>query len=241
MRMIEVHGMGSPNVLKVLLALEELGLEYRTRHVAVLRLEQFTPEFLALNPLGKAPVLVDGEQTVFESGAILIYLAERYGGLLPSEGPARYEALQWLMVQVANVGPMLGQLNHFVMLPADTSPYALARYREQARRVYRVLEERLATSPWLGGANFGVADAATWPWVKYLAAHGFDWGDHPAIEAWRGKIAARPAAARALARMKDFVTADMAAGAEARPEELDRFLARTTPGPTPDFSVLARA
>jgi GSH-dependent disulfide-bond oxidoreductase len=238
--MLELYGMGSPNVLKIVLALEELELAYRTHHVAVLRLEQFEPGFLALNPLGKVPVLVDAEQTVFESGAILIYLAERYGRLLPASGPARYEALKWLMVQVANVGPTLGQLNHFVMMPADTSPYALDRFREQGRRLYRLLDDRLSQTEWLAGSAYGIADVATWPWVKYLAAHGFDWSEHPALDAWRQAVAARPAATRALARMRDFSGADVAASVDATPEAFDRFFGRSSPGPAPDYSVLTR-
>jgi GST-like protein len=125
-----VYGMNSPNVTKVVIMLEELKLEYELRHVAVFAGEQFTPEFLAMNPLGKVPVLVDSAlaRPLAESGAILFWLAERSGHLLPGQGPARYQVMQWFMVQMSTLGPMLGQLNHFRLLPKDSEPYAQGRY-----------------------------------------------------------------------------------------------------------------
>ena len=233
--MIDLYGMSSPNVLKIVLMLEELGLPYRLHHVAVHRSEQFDPGFLAMNPLAKVPVLVDDRlgEPIFESGAILIYLAETEGLLLPAGGPARSAVLKWLMAQVANVGPLLGQLNHFNMMPADENQYALSRYRDQAARIYGVLDARLAASPWLGGADYSIADIATWPWASYVDRHGFSWDRWPALKTWLDLIAARPAAKRATEATGQFRSADMAARAAATPEHFDRFFWRSTPGPPP--------
>lgn len=160
-----VYGMHSPNVRKVLIMLEELDLPYELRHVAVFKGEQFAPDFLVMNPLGKVPVLVDPRlgRPLAESGAILVWLAERSGRFLPTEGPARYEAMQWLMVQMASIGPMLGQLNHFQLLPAGSEPYGLGRYAAQAERLYRLIDDRLATQEWLAGDAYSIADIATYP------------------------------------------------------------------------------
>ena len=146
------------------------------------RSEQFTPEFLALNPLGKVPVLEDPRlgQPLAESGAILLWLAEREGKFLPTSQPARAEVMQWLMVQMANIGPMFGQVNHFrLVLQPGTDPYAEARYAAAAEKLYRLLDERLATREWLAGGGYSMADMATWPWANYLEGHGFDPAAHP--------------------------------------------------------------
>ena len=238
--MLTLYGMGSPNILKVVLALEELGLDYEARHVAVVAGEQFEPAFQALNPFGKVPVLVDGETVLFESGAILIYLAEREGRLLPASGPARYEVIKWLMAQMASVGPILGQLNHLSMMPADLAPYALDRFRNAGMRIYRALEGRAASSPWMGGADYSIADAAIWPWVRYLTGHGLKWEDYPALGAWRAKVAERPATAKAEAAMARFAPADVSSGQTATTEQFDRFFDRSRPGPKPDYSFLQR-
>src|ERR1700761_9039369 len=144
--MIELYGMSSPNVRKVGILLEELQLEYTLRHVAVFRGDQFNPDFQAMNPLAKVPVLVDrvrGDGTpLIESGAILFFLAEAYGAYLPTTGTARYEIMSWVMVQMASIGPMFGQHNHFRLLGPQADPYAAARYRAQSQKLYRVLEER---------------------------------------------------------------------------------------------------
>lgn len=247
--MIELYGMSSPNVLKVVLMLEELELPYRQHHVAVTRAEQFSPEFLALNPLGRVPVITDpapgsadsdDHVTVFESGAILIYLAEKHASpLLPREGPARYRVLEWLMLQMANVGPMLGQLNHFLLMPAEVSGYGLSRYRDQARRLYRVLDDRLASAPWLAGDAYSIADIATWPWARYVDLHSLSWSDYPALRRWVDVIEARPAAERAERAMTRFAPDDKAAIGDATPEQLDRFFWRESPGPAPDFRAVA--
>ncbi|WP_428309725.1 glutathione S-transferase family protein [Hydrocarboniphaga sp.] len=232
--MIDLHGMTSPNVRKIFIALEELGLQYRFHHVKVLLGEQFGPRFRALNPNSKVPVIVDhdgldGEPvTVFESGAILLYLAEKAGRFLPSTRGAHYEMLQWLMLQVANVGPMLGQLNHYVMYAAEGNDYSLRRYRNEALRLYALLDERLADRRFLAG-DYGLADIATWPWLAYLERHGQSWAQYPNLRRWHDAIALRPAVTRALEAIARIEKDDAATMAEASPATLDRFFNRTGP------------
>lgn len=242
-RPLLLYGMGSPNVRKVGILLEELGLPYALRHVGVFSGAQFDPEFLALNPLGKVPVLVDAEKdvTVFESGAILFYLAERHGAFLPTAGPARYEVMQWLMVQMAAIGPMFGQHTHFSLLPADSEPYAAARYAAQAERLYRLLDDRLASRDWIAGNDYSIADMATYPWALYLERHGFSPADHPALTRWCARIGARPAVARSEARFAeafDEATREDIRGATA--DELDRFFVRPAHAPPVDYARAMR-
>jgi GST-like protein len=239
-----LYGMNSPNVRKVVIMLEELDLTYELRHVAVFKGEQFTSQFLALNPLGKVPVLFDpvlGE-ALAESGAILFWLAERSGGaFLPSEGPARYGVMQWLMVQMASIGPMFGQLNHFQLLPKEREAYAFGRYAAQAERLYGLLNQRLAESEWIAGGSYSIADVATYPWAHYLERHGFDPAAHPALLRWRKAIDARPAIARADERMEAAFT-PMATETRraATKADLDRFFGRTAQMPEVDFSAITR-
>ena len=200
-----LHGMQSPNVIKVILMLEECGLDYELRHTAVFNQAQFAPEFLALNPIGKVPVLEDPKLGIplAESGAILFWLAEREGRFFPTRQPARAEVMQWLMVQMANYGPMLGQFTHFNIAPPDAAPYAKARYGAIAERLNRILNERLRDRQWIAGGDYSIADMATQPWAYYIERHGFDPADYPALVEWRERIAARPAAQRALARAEE--------------------------------------
>jgi len=237
-----LHGMNSPNVVKVVLMLEECGLDYELRHVAVFAQEQFRPEFLAMNPIGKVPVLEDPRlgQPLAESGAILFWLAEREGKFLPTSQPARAEVMQWLMAQMANYGPLLGQLNHFsLVLRPGTEPYAEGRYRAVAERLYRVLDERLQARDWLAGGDYSIADMAMQPWANYLEWHGFDPEAHPALVEWRSRILARPAVQRANQR----IASDLNPEAErtrkaASGEDLDRFFGRTEKVPEADFSMV---
>jgi GST-like protein len=213
------------------------------RHVAVFKGEQFTPEFLAMNPLGKVPVLLDAKlgHPLAESAAILFWLAERSGRLLPINGPARYEVMQWVMVQMASIGPMLGQLNHFKLLPEDSEPYALGRYFAQAKRLYRLIDERLTTRDWIAGGNYSIADVATYPWMLYLERHGFEATQYPALLRWRNRIAARQAVVRADQRMSEAFTAiSTQTRRAATPEDLDRFFGRTQDVPSADFSSAVR-
>jgi GSH-dependent disulfide-bond oxidoreductase len=235
--MIDLYGMSSPNVRKVLILLEELALPYRLCHVDLFG-AQLDERLAALNPLGKVPVIVDpelagGGQPIFESGAILIYLAEKHGRFLPSDGPARYEVLQWLMVQMANIGPIFGQHNHFSLVRAKSHPgedaYAAERYRALAAGLYAQLDDRLAASPWLGGADYSIADMATWPWALYLERHGFGWDAHRHLARWQATIAERPAVARATAVFTPYQAIDRAGLEAASPVALARFFGREPP------------
>jgi GSH-dependent disulfide-bond oxidoreductase len=241
---IILHGMNSPNVAKVVIMLEECALDYELRHVAVFKQEQFTPEFLALNPLAKVPVLEDPALGVplAESGAILHYLAEREGKFLPASQPQRAKVMQWLMVQMANIGPMFGQLNHFrLVLASGTEPYAEARYAAAAERLYRLLDDRLQTREWIAGGDYSIADMATQPWANYLEPHGFDSAQYPALTRWRAEIAARPAVQRALARSHEAFSAiaDQTRKA-ASGEDLDKFFGRSHDAPPADFSAVVK-
>lgn len=232
--MITLYGMASPNVVKIFLALEELELPWELKLVDVFDGKQFEPEFLKLNPNAKVPVLVDPDGpggkpiTLFESGAILIYLADKTGKLLPQDGAARYEALQWLMVQLTGQGPMSGQLVHFVRFAPAGNDYSQARYRTQVRNVYRAMDQRLSTSSWLTGADYGITDIAFYPWSRTAAMLGF-LGDEaaklPHLAAWMERMAARPAVVRANVR-QDEVRARTTAFDKADPDTLDRFLQR---------------
>ena len=243
--MIELYGMSSPNVTKVIILLEELGLEYRLSYVDVMRNRM--EAIAGSSPFGKVPVIIDrgaGDLAVFESGAILVYLAETYRGeeLLPTSGPERYAVLQWLAAQIAAVGPYLGQNNHFRALPDQEGSYAALRYAEHARRIYRVLDERLSAAPWLGGRTYSIADIATHPWAAYVPRHGLAWSDYPALEAWWARVGARPAVARAnAASAAAFGVRDFEAVTGATRAELDRFFWREQPGgPEADFLRGAR-
>jgi GST-like protein len=238
---ITLHGMGSPNVIKVVIALEELGLDYDLKHVAVFNQEQFDPAFLKLNPLGKVPVLEDPKLGVplAESGAILLWLAEREGKFLPSAQPARAEVMQWLMVQMANYGPMLGQFTHFNLVPQGSQPYAHARYGAVAERLNRLLDDRLRTRQWLAGGDYSIADMATQPWAYYVERHGFDPAHYPALVEWRQRIEARPAVQRAMARAAEaFDDVATRTRKAASAEDLDKFFNRTEQVPVTDYSAV---
>jgi GST-like protein len=241
---IELFGMGSPNVRKVGIMLEELGVDYVLRHVAVFRGDQFEPPFLALNPLNKVPVLLDHTRNsggpIYESGAILFYLAETYGALLPTGGFARYEVMEWLMVQMSAIGPMFGQHNHFRLLGSQADPYAASRYRTQAKLLYRHLDERLSTREWIAGDAYSIADIAIYPWSLYLEQHGFDPAAHPALIRWRDTIAAREPVKRSWERFAaafDKETQDTRRAAT--PQQLDAFFNREPGSPAVDYSSVA--
>ena len=231
--MITLYGMTSPNVVKVFVALEELGLPYKVQPVDVFAEEQFKPEFMRLNPNAKVPVIVDDEgpggrpYTCFESGAILIYLAEKTGRLLPKDGAARYDALQWMMVQMTGVGPMFGQFVHFWRFAPKGNDYGLSRYRTQALRVCDVLEQRLGEKPWLGGDEYTIADVATFPWIRALKMFfGEDAAkNYPKLMAWVDKIAARPPVDRAVKTVEEL-RAKLTQFDKAKPETLDRVFGR---------------
>ncbi|KXU33820.1 hypothetical protein A0J57_04040 [Sphingobium sp. 22B] len=231
---IDLYGMSSPNVLKVAIMLEEVGCPYEFHHVDVLRGGGSTPEFLAMNPLGKVPVIVDhdgagADHPIFESVAILIYLAETYGSPLLPPAPARWDVMKWLVAQAALAGPMLGQMNHFQLVADHGDSYAAGRYRDQAARVYANFNTRLSVSPWLGGDSYSIADIAMYPWSAYLERHGFSAEDHPYLVAWRNRIDERPAVKRGVRTVTSRIDAEAASVQAASDSDYDRFFGRSGP------------
>lgn len=205
-RPIEVWTWPTPNGHKVHIALEELALPYTVVPVAIGKGDQFKPEFLAINPNHRIPAIVDPDGpdgtplALFESAAILIYLAEKTGSaLLPARGAARHICLQWLMFQMGGVGPMFGQYNHFANYAPEKLPYAIERYTNEVARLHRVLEKRLAEAAYLGGADYTIADIATFPWVRNADRRGIDLAAYPNVQRWHDAIAARPAVVRGVA------------------------------------------
>ena len=199
--MIELYTAATPNGHKVSVALEELGLPYETRKIDLSAGEQKEPWFLEINPNGRIPAIVDREAglTVFESGAILVYLAEKTGELMPTDPAGRYETLQWLMFQMGGVGPMMGQANVFARYAPEKIPFAIERYRRESRRLFTVLDGRLAGREWLAGETYTIADIANWCWVRTHFWSGVELDDLEHLSAWVKRIAARPAAARGIA------------------------------------------
>lgn len=199
-----LFGWATPNTHRVSILLEELGLDYRVTGVNIRARAQFTPEILALNPFGKIPILVE-EGTgapplvLFESGAILLHLAEAHGRFLPPSGGARAETLAWLMVALTGLGPATGQAHHWTELAPEKPAAARAHALAQVDRVYRLLEGRLAVQPYLAGAAYSIADIAAFPWV---ARHGWaeqDLADTPHVAAWSARLAQRPSVQRGMA------------------------------------------
>ena len=207
--MIELWTWPTPNGQKVHIALEELGLPYRAVPVDIGAGEQFRPEFLRITPNHRIPAIVDPEGpggaplALFESGAILIYLGEKTGRLIPEAPAARYACLQWLMFQMGGIGPMFGQWNHFAQYAPEEIPYALERYGREVRRLYGVLEKRLAEAEYLAGDAFTIADIATFPWVRTPERRNIDFAEFPNMARWHDAIAARPAVKRGLELLAD--------------------------------------
>jgi GST-like protein len=202
--MIEVYSWPTPNGHKVHILLEECGLAYRATPVNIGSGEQFAPEFLAISPNNKIPAITDPEGpdgkpiSLFESGAILLYLAGKTGRFLPGDVRGRYEVLQWLMFQMGGVGPMLGQNHHFRQYAPEKIPYAIDRYTNEARRLYGVIDRRLASSAWLGGPDYSIADIATWPWLRNWKNQGMELSEYPNLERWFHAIEDRPAVQRGV-------------------------------------------
>lgn len=203
--MIEVYSWPTPNGHKVHIMLEECGLAYRVHPVDIGAGQQFAPDFLAISPNNKIPAITDpdgpGDQplSLFESGAILLYLAGKTGRLLPDDVAAKYEVLQWLMFQMGSVGPMLGQAHHFRIYAPEKLPYAIDRYTNEARRLYGVINKRLAHSTYIGGRDYSIADIAIFPWLRSWKNQGVEMADYPHLKGWFDEIAARPAVQRGLA------------------------------------------
>jgi len=201
---IDLYTWSTPNGRKVSIMLEECALPYRVHPINIGKGEQFTPEFLALNPNNRIPAIVDSEGPdgkplpLFESGAILIYLAEKTGKLMPRDPRTRLICLQWLMFQMGGVGPMFGQAHHFIRNAKEQVPYGIKRYTDETRRLYGVLQKRLSDAEYLAD-EYSIADIATFPWVARFEWHKVDLNDFPAVKRWFDVIAARPAVAKGMA------------------------------------------
>jgi GST-like protein len=184
--------------------LEECGLAYRVHPVDIGAGEQFAPPFLAISPNNKIPAITDPDgpdgtpMSMFESGAILLYLAGKTGRLLPADVRGRYEVLQWLMFQIASVGPMLGQAHHFRVYASEKLPYAIERYTREAQRLYGVINKRLAHATYLGGPDYSIADIAVFPWLRAWKTQGVEMADYPHLKGWFDEIAKRPAVQRGV-------------------------------------------
>ena len=202
---IDLYTWGTPNGKKVSILLEELGLPYTVHAINITKDEQFAPEFLKISPNNKIPAIVDADGpdgkpfAVFETGAILIYLAEKTGRFLPADAAGRSSAFQWLMWQMGGFGPMLGQAHHFRRFAPEKIPYAIDRYSNEARRLYGVLDKRLGESAFMAGPDYGIADIATFPWAARHEWQGIDLAEFPRVKAWYDTIAARPAVIRGMA------------------------------------------
>ena len=212
--MIEVFYWPTPNGHKITMFLEEAGLPYEIHPVNIGTGEQFRPDFLAISPNNRMPAIVDrapadGEEpiSVFESGAILLYLAEKAGALLPKDVRGRVAALEWLMWQVAGLGPMAGQNHHFSAYAPEKLPYAIDRYVRETNRLYGVLDRRLTEHPYVAGETYSIADIAIYPWIVPWERQQQQLSDTPHLKRWFENIAARPATQRAYARGKDFASA----------------------------------
>ena len=217
--MIEVYSWATPNGHKVHIMLEECGLPYRATAVDIGAGDQFKPEFLAISPNNKIPAIVDTDGpdgksiSLFESGAILLYLAGKTGKLLPTDVRGKYDVLEWLMFQMGGVGPMLGQAHHFRIYAPEKIEYAVNRYTNEAKRLYGVMNKRLAKSKYIAGPAYSIADIAIFPWLRSWKNQGIDWVNYPHLKGWFDEIAARPAVQRGvevLASQRRPITDDKA-------------------------------
>ena len=206
---IEVYSWATPNGHKVHVMLEECSLPYRVIPVDIGAGDQFAPDFLAISPNNKIPAIVDpngpdGEpMSLFESGAILLYLAGKTGRFLPQDVRGKYAVLEWLMFQMGGVGPMLGQAHHFRIYAPEKVPYAVDRYTNEAKRLYGVMNRRLAKSKYIAGPDYTIADIAIFPWLRSWKNQGIDWNDHPHLKGWFDEIAGRPAVKRGVEVLAD--------------------------------------
>ncbi|GAB3495843.1 glutathione S-transferase N-terminal domain-containing protein [Curvibacter fontanus] len=207
--MIDVYSWATPNGHKVHIMLEECGLPYRAHPVNIGAGDQFKPEFLAISPNNKIPALVDSEGpdgrpiSLFESGAILLYLAAKTGKFLPKTDRQKFEVLQWLMFQMGGVGPMLGQTHHFRIYAPEKIDYAVNRYTNEAKRLYGVMDKQLAQHRYIAGDEYSIADIAIFPWLRSWKNQGIDWADYPHLKQWFDAIADRPAVVRGVQVLAD--------------------------------------
>lgn len=208
--MIDVYSWPTPNGHKVHIMLEECGLPYRVIPVDIGAGDQFKADFLAISPNNKIPAIVDADGpegkpiALFESGAILIYLAGKTGLFLGKTDREKYEALQWLMFQMGSVGPMLGQAHHFRMYASEKIEYAVDRYTNETKRIYGVIDKQLEKTTYLAGEEYGIADIATFPWTRSFTNQGVDWAEFPNAKRWFDAISQRPAVQRGVQVLADL-------------------------------------
>jgi len=207
--MIDVYYWTTPNGHKVTMFLEEAGIEYSLKPVNIGKGDQFDPDFLKISPNNKIPAIVDHEPadgkkpiSVFESGAILLYLAGKTGKFIPADLRGQVECLEWVMWQMGGLGPMLGQNHHFAMYAPEKIPYAIERYTKETNRLYAVLDKRLGGRPFILGKQYSIADMAAYPWIN-PDRQGQNIDDFPNLKRWKAAIRARPATERAYARAKE--------------------------------------
>lgn len=218
--MIDLYTWTTPNGHKVHIMLEEVGLAYTAHPIDIGKGDQFEPAFLKISPNNKIPALVDQEgpggkpYSVFESGAILMYLAEKTGRLLPTDAGKRHDVIQWLMFQMGGVGPMLGQAHHFIKYAPEKIEYAINRYANEANRLYGVMDRRLAEQQYLAGDEYSIADIATWPWLRSTESQGVDMADYPHVQRWFDEIGKREAVQAGLRVLEGYKT-DLTSSKEA--------------------------
>lgn len=205
--MIDVYSAATPNGHKIHIMLEECGLPYRVHHVNIREGDQFKPEFLAISPNNKIPAIVDADGpdgkpiSLFESGAILVYLAGKVGRFLGKTDRDKFTTLQWLMFQMGGVGPMLGQAHHFRIYAPEKIEYAVNRYTNEAKRLYGVIDKQLSKTAYLAGDEYTIADIATFPWLRSWKNQGIDWEEYPHAKRWFDEISERPAVVRGVAAL----------------------------------------
>ena len=212
--MIDVYTWPTPNGHKVHVMLEEcgfqLGRDWLAHPIHIGQGEQFTPEFLTISPNNKIPALVDPNGpdgkpiSLFESGAILVYLAAKTGKFMPTSDRGKYEVLQWLMFQMGGVGPMLGQAHHFRIYAPEKVPYGIERYTNETRRLYGVMDRQLAHHPYIAGKTYSIADIAIFPWLRSWSHQGIDWAEYPRLKEWFDTVGARPAVQRGCSVLADL-------------------------------------
>lgn len=206
--MVRLYAWHTPNGRKISVMLEEIALPYEIARIDLTKGEQHGPEFAAISPNRKIPAIVDSDGpsgrpvALAESGAILVYLAEKAGKLVPADALARYAALQWLMFQMAHIGPMLGQAHHFRLLAEEKVPYAIERFEKEAARLFSVMDRQLTANPWLAGAEYSIADVATYPWVMRYFNFGITLDHFSAVKYWTERMSARPAVQRGMEILK---------------------------------------
>lgn len=216
----DLYSWATPNGHKVHILLEELGVPYTVHPINIGQGDQFAPEFLAISPNNKMPALVDPAgpdgrpYPLFESGAILMYLADKHGRFWPQTHPAKYDTVKWLMWQMGGFGPMLGQAHHFRQYAPQTIDYAIDRYTNEAGRLYGVLDTRLSAVEWLNGEGYSIADMAVFPWARSIERQGHSWDEFPHAKRWFDTIAARPAVVRGCAVLTDQRSSSMDAQAK---------------------------